>query len=185
MIEICKDFVDGGLKGSCGSEEVVVQAAALEVAPKAFDGVEFRTVDREPDHKHVVFVFGEQLQGWLGAVIAGVVQHKNDPAVPMRVQQLPEEFVELRGVLARIDQIVNAARSIVQRAVNTALLIAAGRGDFTALASKCPGFGEGWVEMNFTLIKVEQFEAGCGIPRVFLRKARNSFFSWYSWGSRR
>lgn len=177
LVEVRKDFVDCDFEGSDGAEEVVVQSASFEVAPEAFDSVEFWAVNRKPDHKHMVFVFSQQVQGCLGAMIAGVVQNQDNASFSMSAQELPEELVELRGILAWIDQIVNTARAIVHRPVNTAFLITAGRGDFAASASEGPGFGEGRVEMNFTLIKVEQFESGCAIPRVFLRNARNSFFS--------
>jgi len=67
--------------------------------------------------------------------------------------------------------------AVVHRAVNAAFFIGTGRRDFHSLAAEHPGFGQGRVEMNFTLIEVEEFELGFGGGGFFFRNASSSFFS--------
>jgi hypothetical protein len=133
----------------------------------------------------VVGVLFQQRQHGPGAVVAGVVDHEHHPPIGVSLEQLPEELAERLSVLPRVDQVVGLPRPVVERAVDADPLVDPGRRDDRPDAADRPDLGQGRVEVNLTLVEVEQVEPGVEPPRPPFTNARKAFFSSYSRGSRR
>ena len=103
----------------------------------------------------------------------------------MGLEQLPEELAERLSVLPRVDQVVGLPRPVVERAVDADPLVDPGRRDDRPDAADRPDLGQGRVEVNLTLVEVEQVEGGLRMRGPLFRKSRIAFFSSYSFGSRR
>jgi len=185
LLEFAENVVDGAFERLDVSEEVVVQCRALEVTPQPFDEVELWTVAGQPNQEDMVRVLFEQGQDLPSAVVAGVVDYEHDPSFRMGFEQLPEKLVKLLGILLRVDHVMRLACPIVERTVDAESLINTSRRDHRPISAHRPDLGQGRVEVNLTLIEVEQVKGGVWPRGAFFRKSRKAFFSSYSCGSRR
>lgn len=125
----------------------------------------------------MIFVFGQQIEGFPREVISGVVQRQDQPPVSVGFQELFKELVELGGVLLGMEQVVDLAGSVVQRPVHAELLVRAGGRYGGTDAPEGPHLRQGRVEMNLTLIEEEEVEVVPRVERVFFRKSKIAFFS--------
>ena len=133
----------------------------------------------------MILVFGKEVEGRPRRMVRGVVEHQDRPPSALGPQETAEEFVEPSGVLPPMHEVVDLPALVVDRPVETALLVRPGRRDLGASPPEGPDLGQGRVEVNLTLVEEEEIEAALGIERAFFRKSRISFFSSYSCGSRR
>ena len=177
LVQVGEGLVDGRFESVGRAEEVVVQRALFQVAPEALDDVEFGAVGRKPDDPHVVLVLGQEVQRRPRNMVGGVVEHQDQEAVPLRLQQLPQEGVEPGGVLAGIDQVMDLAADPVQGAVDAEASVGAGRGHLGPLAAEDPDLGQRGVQVNFTLVEEQEVKAVPRVEHVFLRNAIRAFFS--------
>jgi hypothetical protein len=185
LIQILEDFNDGRFKFFNCAEVVVIQGALFQIAPQAFDVVEFRAVFGKPKNKDVILMLCQEIQRGLCHMVACIIQDEDEIALLVVLEKLAEELVELSRVLFRMDKIVDLPGLEVERPVDAVLFVRPRSRDFGSFAAEGPDFGQGRVEMNLTLIKEEEVEGGALFERAFFKKRRNSFFSSYSTSSRR
>lgn len=92
-------------------------------------------------------------------------------------KKLREKLAKTSGVLLGVAHVMNLARLIVERPVQTKpLIIACGR-DHRTRAFERPDFRQGRVQVNFTFVKVDKVEAGILFDCAFFKNARIAFFS--------
>lgn len=176
-VEMSERLVDGFLQLIYRAEEVVVECAALQVAPQPFNGVELRAVLRQPDDANVTFMFGQEIEGCGGGVVGGVVEGQDDQPVFLGLQELPKELVELEGVFLGMHQVVRLSRPVIERPVDAELLVGTGGRDLRPDPLKGPDLRQGRVEMNLTLVEEEEVEERVGFERAFFKKSKRAFFS--------
>ena len=180
LLKLGHCLMDSLLHGGRCPKEVVVEAAAFEIAPEPFDGVQFRAVLGQPDHKDVCLVYGQEIQDLPRRMVRSVIQHQDQEPMTIGFHKLSKELGELRGVLLGMHHVVRLSTGPVEGAIDTPAFIGAGRWNDGANASQCPHFGQGRVEVNLTLVEVQQVEVRFGLDRVFFRKSSKAFFSSYS-----
>ena len=110
-------------------------------------------------------------------MILGVVQHQQQKATAIGLQQLPQELAELVSVLLGVHHVVRLAAAIVQCPIQAQLLVCSGGGNDRANPTQRPDLGQGRVEVNFTLIEVQQVEGDGALCCAFFKNSNRAFFS--------
>jgi hypothetical protein len=185
LLQFCESLVDGSFQRLHVPVEVVVQCRSLEVAPEPFDQVQFGAIPGQPYNKDVVRVILKQLPDRLRAVIRGVVEHQDQSSLGIGFHQLEKEFGELLRVLLGMNHVVRLPATVVQRTIDAHTLVASCRRDHRPDTAKRPDLRQGRVEMNLTLIEVEQVEGCLRMCRPLFTNSKNAFFSSYSCESRK
>lgn len=127
----------------------------------------------------------EKITDFPGAMIAGIIEHEHQSSFRVVFEQLTQELRELLRVFLGMNHVMDLPGAIIERSIGTQALIRSRSWHERTDTSQRPDLGQGRVEMNLTLIEVEQVESSLGASRPFLTNARKAFFSSYSWGSRR
>jgi len=180
LLKLCHRQVNGGFHGSRGSKEVVVESGTLQVAPQPFNGIELRAVLGQPDHERMRLMHRQEVQDLGGGVVGGIVQDQDQEVMVVALQQLAKEIRELRGVLLGVHQVVRLPAAPVEGPIDAAAFVGAGGWYLRANPSQRPHLGQGRVEVNLTLVEVQQVEVRLGANRVFFRKSSKAFFPSYS-----
>lgn len=130
-------------------------------------------------------MFCQEIKSGSSHMIACIVEDKDDKTLTFCLQKLTQKFVELRRILLGVNQIMHLLGPVIQRPIDAVLLVRSRSRDLDSLALEAPNLGQGRVEVNFTLVKEEEVKVGFLLKRAFFKKARTSFFSLYSFGSRK
>jgi len=164
---------DGVLQVFDGSEVVIVDRGAFQVAPKAFDQVEIRGVGGVPYDRETVPVFGDVGFDRSGVVDGTVVQEQVEViAVRIDVVQQPlKEFQKLGAAFALRDQGSNFAGHGIQSSEDRHTAILTGRGNDDALAPLRPAAGKAGIQMKLGFVDIrESTTTGAGF-RFFKARA--------------
>ena len=160
LLELSEGFMDRGFERFNVAKKVIVQGRSFEIPPQPLNQIQLRTVTRQPCNQHMVTMLLQKFQNSVRPMVAGIVQDKNYVPIRVGLQQLPQELVELLGIFLGMHHVVALAGAIVESSIYAQSLVGACSRDEWTNASQRPHFRQGRVEVNFTLIEVEQVE-GC------------------------
>jgi len=153
----------------------VFQSKLFQGGKMALNPIQPRGVRRSPVKLDVVRqgIF----QHFFLAMIFGVVQNQHEQTPAIGLQQLLQELGKLMSILLGMHHVMTLAAAVVQGPIHAQLLVGSGGWNHRPNPTQRPDLGQGRVEVNFTLIEVQQVEGGGALCCAFFKKPNSAFFS--------